>query len=157
MAFLISPLVLSFTNVGAHLDTVLTFCAVGALLWGLWRKSIRAANDVVAMKQLAEKIDVDQINTLAANIGTINDLVNHELNHNSGSSIKDKAYRAVDEAEQARREASRAADAAETAAKGVQEVQNELRKFMLSSYDENRALWRAIDGVKNDRTEDAAG
>jgi hypothetical protein len=138
MASLIIPLAVTLGQVNLVFDIILGGAGIVALIYGLWRRSVKAANGLEDMKELTNLL------------GPIKELVDHELNHNSGSSVKDKAYKAVEEAELARREASRAADAAETTAQGVQSMPGDLRTFMVSVMDEHRALWRAVDGLKHD-------
>lgn len=147
MALFSYPLIVSLDAMGSHLDAILAFCGTIAIAWRGWRWSVKVSNKVDSINS----IPPETLKTLANNIDAITELVGHELNHNSGSSVKDKAYDAVTQA-------SRAADAAETAAKGVQEVSEhvqevsaQLQSFMVSHYDENRAIWAAIGRRETDR------
>ena len=125
-----APFLISLTSdldkIGGHADALLAIAGVIGLLVGAWRWSVK----------LSKKFD-----TFNALVESQHRLVEHELNHNSGSSIKDKAYKSADES-------TRAADAAERAVHAVDALKDEVARYMASSANEHKALWNAIGSIQ---------
>jgi hypothetical protein len=118
-----TPLLIALTSnldkMGGHADALLAVAGVLGLLGAAWRWSVK----------LSKKFDI------------INDLVAHELNHNSGSSVKDKAYKSAEES-------TKAADAAERAVQGVNDLKGLLDGYVTASANEHKAIWNAIGVIQ---------
>ena len=126
MAPLLTVLTSDLDKLGGHADAILAIMGVLGLLVAAWRWSVK----------LSKKFD-----TFNALVEAQHTLVEHELNHNSGSSIKDKSYKAADES-------TRAADAAERAERAVEDLKGEVSRYMTANANEHKALWNAISIIQ---------
>jgi len=119
-------------SLGVWLDLILAGAGIVTLVVTIWRKSVKAANKME---------DLEKVSTLADIVDELNELVSHELNHNSGKSVKDRATQAAQDSKKAVEISAETRDV-------VMEMSKNLQAFTISSITEHQNLWSAIHDLR---------